>query len=443
MKKKAKFSAIALAAAMTLTALSLSLTGLPAVRAEAASSAETVDMYRLYNKNTGEHFYTASIGERNKLIAGGWNDEGIGWLAPKTSSTPVYRLYNPNSQDHHYTVNATEKDFLVKSGWKSEGIGWYSDDSKRVPLYRQYNPNAKTGNHNYTTNADENNFLVENGWKAEGISWYGAASGLEDTNLNTHTVDSQLAAAAGLFNTVTGSVPYKQNIFRRVYPASTTKVLTALVALKYGNLSQTITISENAVNQPADSSVADLRAGDRLTLRQLLYGLLLASGNDAAIAIAEGVSDDTDPFVALMNQEAKALGATQSNFINPNGLPDPNHYTTVYDMYLIMKAAIQYPDFVDVIHTASYDAHYTDAAGNAVTQTWQNKNQYINGSRQTPEGVEVIGGKTGTTEDAGYCLVLLSRNAAGQDIISLVYKADTRTNLYLLMGEILEAYSAA
>lgn len=180
MKKKAKFSAIVLAAAMVLTAAGASLTGLPAARAEAASSAETVDMYRLYNRNTGEHFYTANVGERNQLIAGGWKDEGIGWVAPKTSSTPVYRLNNPNSHDHHYTVNPAEKDLLVKAGWNYEGIGWYSDDSKRVPLYRQYNPNAKTGNHNYTTNPAENDFLVANGWKAESIGWYGVAVGRSD-----------------------------------------------------------------------------------------------------------------------------------------------------------------------------------------------------------------------------------------------------------------------
>ncbi len=294
----------------------------------------------------------------------------------------------------------------------------------------------------YQTPADYG--LTANQEESSGLSFF--SSGLcvtEDTNLNTDTVDSQVAAAAGLFNTVTGSVPYKQNIFGRVYPASTTKVLTALVALKYGNPDDIITVSENAVNLTEDSSVANLHAGDRLTLRQLLYGLLLASGNDAAIAIAEGVSGDTDSFVTLMNQEAKALGATQSNFVNPNGLPDPNHYTTVYDMYLIMNAAIQYPDFVDIIHAASYDAYYTDASGNAVTRTWQSTNQYITGYRHMPEGVTVIGGKTGTTGDAGYCLVLLSQNSAGQNIISLVYRADARTNLYLLMGEILEAYSGS
>lgn len=263
----------------------------------------------------------------------------------------------------------------------------------------------------------------------------------DDTDLNTDTVDSQVAAAAGVFNTATGSVTYKQNIFGQVYPASTTKILTALVAMKYGDLDKSVTVSENAVNLGDDSSsVANLHVGDVLTIRQLMYGLMLVSGNDAAVAIAEGVSGDTDTFVALMNQEAKALGATHSNFVNPHGLPDANHYTTVYDMYLIMNAAIRYTDFIDVVHAVSYDAYYTDASGNPVSRTWTNTNQYISGYRRMPDGIEVIGGKSGTTGAAGYCLVLLSKNAAGQDIISCVYGADAKTNLYLLTGEILSAY---
>ena len=101
-----------------------------------------VVMHRLYNPNSGEHFYTAADNEKDFLVSAGWKDEGEGWKAPEQSDTPVYRLYNANAGDHHYTLNATEKDFLVSVGWTYEGIGWYSDDAQSVPLYRQYNPNA-------------------------------------------------------------------------------------------------------------------------------------------------------------------------------------------------------------------------------------------------------------------------------------------------------------
>ena len=133
----------------------------------------TYNMFRLYNPNSGEHFYTSNTSERDKLINVGWRYEGVGWKAPAKSNTPVYRLYNKNAGDHHYTMSIDERDKLVSVGWKYEGIGWYSDDAKSIPLYRQYNPNAKAGSHNYTTSKSENDKLVSLGWRGEGIGWYG------------------------------------------------------------------------------------------------------------------------------------------------------------------------------------------------------------------------------------------------------------------------------
>ena len=136
----------------------------------------TVKMQRLYNPNSGEHFYTASMGERDHLVSVGWKYEGVGWTAP-SSGDPVYRLYNSNAGDHHYTKSVAERNMLVSVGWNYEGIGWYSEDAERgVPLYRQYNPNAKAGAHNYTTSKVENDYLVSLGWRAEGIAWYGVKS---------------------------------------------------------------------------------------------------------------------------------------------------------------------------------------------------------------------------------------------------------------------------
>lgn len=140
-----------------------------------STSAEVLTMYRLYNKYTGEHFYTSSTAERDANVKLGWTYEGVGWTAPKTSATPVYRLYNPYAMggDHHYTMSLAERNALVKAGWKAEGIGWYSDDAKGTPLYRQYNPYAVSGTHNYTTSKYENDYLATIGWRAEGIAWYG------------------------------------------------------------------------------------------------------------------------------------------------------------------------------------------------------------------------------------------------------------------------------
>lgn len=130
-------------------------------------------MFRMYNPNSGEHFYTANTEERMNLVNQGWTYEGTAWTAPKSSNSPVYRLYNPNAGDHFYTQSAEERDNLVKSGWKDEGIGWYSDDNKQVPLYREYNPNAQIGTHNYTPSTEEHGRLIGLGWKDEGLAWYG------------------------------------------------------------------------------------------------------------------------------------------------------------------------------------------------------------------------------------------------------------------------------
>ena len=139
---------------------------------EAAETA-SVTMFRLYNPNSGEHFYTKDKSEKAGLVKEGWNDEGTGWIAPVTSDTPVYRLYNANAGDHHYTLQEAEKNNLISAGWNYEGIGWYSDDAETVPLYREYNPNAVTGTHNYTKDKAEHDGLVTAGWHDEGIGWYG------------------------------------------------------------------------------------------------------------------------------------------------------------------------------------------------------------------------------------------------------------------------------
>ena len=132
---------------------------------------DRVTMYRLYNPNSGEHFYTSSTVERDNCIVNGWNDEGVGWIAP-SEGQPVYRLYNPNLPgEHHYTMSSVEKNNLVSLGWRDEGVRWYSGGY--TPLMREYNPNEYANNHNYTTSSVEHDYLVGIGWNDEGIAWYG------------------------------------------------------------------------------------------------------------------------------------------------------------------------------------------------------------------------------------------------------------------------------
>lgn len=129
-------------------------------------------MLRLYNPNSGEHFFTVSPVERDNLVWEGWRDEGIGWVAPTTGS-PVYRLYNPIAGEHHYTLASAERDMLVDAGWNYEGVGWYSDADQKIPLYRLYNPYEYANNHHYTTSEYERDHLISVGWRDEGVGWHG------------------------------------------------------------------------------------------------------------------------------------------------------------------------------------------------------------------------------------------------------------------------------
>lgn len=260
-------------------------------------------------------------------------------------------------------------------------------------------------------------------------------------NFGTEDTYSEVAQGAGVFNITTKEVLYNQDIFKQLYPASTTKILTAYIIIRDCDLGETVTVSKLAATQSKDSSVVGLNEGDRVTVRDLLYGLMLLSGNDAAEALAEFHSGSVEAFAEEMTRTAHELGATNSQFRNPSGLPDKEHYTTVYDMYLIFQEALKQDTFVEIISSDKKNAVYTDKNGNSVEKTFTNHGRYKDGRVKTPEGFQIIGGKTGTTYDAGYCLVLYSKNPSGDDIISIVFKADGTHNLYLLMNQILSEFA--
>ncbi|HIX23640.1 MAG TPA: serine hydrolase [Candidatus Lachnoclostridium avicola] len=238
------------------------------------------------------------------------------------------------------------------------------------------------------------------------------------------------AEAAALFSLSDGTVPYYKNMYEKLYPASITKVMTALVAIRHGNLEDEVTVTEDAVITEAGASLCNIHPGDRLTLEQLLYGLMLPSGNDAGAAIAVHIAGSISAFADMMNEEALAIGATGTHFTNPHGLTDEDHYTTAYDLYLIFNEAMKEPEFRKIEGTTSYYAEYVDSAGETVSQTWKMSNQYLTGEQQAPDGVTVTGGKTGTTQAAGYCLIVSSEAEDGGEYISVVLKADSRPNLY-------------
>lgn len=180
----------------TTTSTEIKTPEVPVASQPVIKEVPTQAMYRVYNYNSGEHFFTANSYEASQLAKLGWHYEGIAWYAP-LEGEPVYRLYNPNNGDHHYTLSGGEKAWLAQNGWRYEGIGWYSDNQKRIPLYRSYNPNAKSGSHHYTQSLGEHNHLLNHGWRNENIAWY--ASNVTPSS-NQHEQLKQISVTTAIFH---------------------------------------------------------------------------------------------------------------------------------------------------------------------------------------------------------------------------------------------------
>ncbi|MEF9945128.1 MAG: D-alanyl-D-alanine carboxypeptidase [Lachnospiraceae bacterium] len=251
-----------------------------------------------------------------------------------------------------------------------------------------------------------------------------------NVDIPNYATDATLHAAA-LFGVNQKQVYYADRIHERLFPASTTKILTAYLALKYGNLSDPVTISAHATTElPAGSSVAGFKEGDQTTLEDLLYGLMLPSGNDSAVAIAEKISGSVEAFAELMNQEAMAMGATNSHFVNPHGFQDENHYTTAYDLYLIFNQCIKDERFLTIVAAGSHTTVITGADGVGREVTWNPTNYFAQGKAVLPGNVTLAGGKTGTTDEAGSCLILLTKDQNANPYISIIMGGSTKAVLY-------------
>ena len=234
------------------------------------------------------------------------------------------------------------------------------------------------------------------------------------------------------------SVLFAKSAYERVYPASITKIITALLAFKNSNMDDVVTISQENITLEEGSQVVGFQEGDQVTMDQLVHCLLVYSGNDAASAIATHVGGTTENFVSMMNEYAAQLGCTGTHFTNPHGLQDENHYTTPYDIYLMLKEALNYPEFTQITQSGSYTVEYTHADGSSASTTLLATDHYLTGEATPPKNVTILGGKTGTTDNAGNCLALLSQNAYGKPYISIVMGAATKDELYEQMSSLLQ-----
>lgn len=258
-----------------------------------------------------------------------------------------------------------------------------------------------------------------------------------DVGTENGAVDMSEATAAGLFDLNKNNVMYAKNVHERLQPASLTKIMTALVALKYGNPDDMITVTDEASITESGAVLCGLKPGDQLTLNQALHALLIHSANDAAAAIAVHIGGSIEGFAEMMNKEALAIGATNSHFVNPHGLTADNHYVTAYDLYLIFNEALKQDLINEIIHMTSYETVYMDKDGNSKSMSLKTTNQYLNGNFKAPEQVTIIGGKTGTTNAAGNCLILLSKDTSGNPYISVILRSKEKQILYTEMTELL------
>ncbi|MBE5948095.1 MAG: D-alanyl-D-alanine carboxypeptidase [Lachnospiraceae bacterium] len=246
-------------------------------------------------------------------------------------------------------------------------------------------------------------------------------------------------ASASLYCLDDKSIIYADNVHESLHPASLTKIMTVYVALKYGNLDDIVTITDASKITERGATTIGLETGDKISLRDLVYCSLIYSGNDAAAAIAVHISGSVEEYAKLMTKEAAALGATNTTFKNPHGLTEEGHMTTVYDVYLMLNEAIKNETVIDMINRTNYTYTYTKANGDEKTKTVKSTLRYFFNQYEYPSDITIIGGKTGTTNAAGYCLALyVTHKDSGKQYIAVVLKASSLDNLYSEMSYLLE-----
>ena len=231
------------------------------------------------------------------------------------------------------------------------------------------------------------------------------------------------AKASLIIEENSGKVIHEDNSNIQNYPASVTKILTAILTLENCELTDTVTVSKTAIsNIPSGYVIAPLFVGEQMSVEDLLYALMLKSANDAAYVLAEHVGGSVKGFSEMMNKKAEEIGCNNTHFVNPNGIHNSNHYTTAYDMYLIARYAMKNEEFVKIVSTYQHTLSATNKYSKN-DRIMKNTNSFVNpSSKYYDENVKGI--KTGTTLQAGNCLITnISKN--GFDVITVILGART------------------
>lgn len=236
------------------------------------------------------------------------------------------------------------------------------------------------------------------------------------------------AKAALIVETNTGKIIYEKDIYEQNYPASVTKILTAILTIENCDLDDVATVSQTAISHiPTGYVIAPLYIGEQITIKDLLYALMLKSANDAAYVLAEHVGGSVDGFSEMMNKKAEELGCKNTHFVNPNGIHNQNHYTTAYDMYLISNYAMKNETFKEIVSTYEYTLSPTNKHP-LKDRIMKNTNNFVNPKNAYYNKI-VNGIKTGTTKQAGNCLITDS-SENGLEFITVVLGAQTANSKF-------------
>ena len=236
------------------------------------------------------------------------------------------------------------------------------------------------------------------------------------------------AKAALIVETNTGKIIYEKDIYEQNYPASVTKILTAILTLENCELDDVVTVSQSAISHiPTGYVIAPLFVGEQITIKDLLYALMLKSANDAAYVLAEHVGGSVDGFSEMMNKKAEELECKNTHFVNPNGIHNQNHYTTAYDMYLISNYAMKNETFKEIVSTYEYTLAPTNKHP-LKDRIMKNTNNFVNPKNAYYNKI-INGIKTGTTKQAGNCLITDSSDN-GLEFITVVLGAQTANSKF-------------
>lgn len=262
----------------------------------------------------------------------------------------------------------------------------------------------------------------------------------QDEEINATAYNSVYAAMLVDDTTMTPLVAH--DVHNKIYPASMTKIMTGILvmeSLEKGEISldDVVTLNRKVTFDDWDAMASDLVGGCRVTVKNLLYGLMITSYNDCGVILAELIAGSESAFCDMMNAKARSIGATNTHFENCHGLHSDDHYTTAYDLYLIIKEFSKHDLAYIIDSLTTYDFTYTDEYGEEQVVEIQPTNEYLSGEVNLPAGYSIGSWKTGTTEEALNCLIMEFQNdSTGDEYVAVIAGADGKEALYSAMTEL-------